>query len=572
MGCSSSINTNYDPYDDGSEAYEQRMKGRRWSGIIQRKYKDNDSNNNNNIDIKMNDGQSDKESSNETNAKENNRYYSGFNNIEVTNEEEFTLGNERNKDKKKTARNNNDSVMITSQSKQSKDRNNEKSVTFTPHSPRGVKPHHEYYKSQDQQSVSRDKDNRSIKSNQKTSKHSSRTNISKIKVKPPPVKMKPSPLVDLSPLLNDNKKDIIISEFERHRNYLTTEEENNVIPLPKPTKPNIIQYSNYIQLHEKKILSLCVFNPPVENMYYATSSEDNTIRMWTDTFIEYSCIKTPKALSRCIAQFNKKYLLSAENIYIMVYRLTHDNKVKYILRDHTDIVNTIFIVSSETMITAGDDSIMRMWKVDEEKVIRYYEGHNGNVSNLISINDKRNLLSYGSDNKLIIWELNNANAINIIEVYYTISSAIGTSNGFITGSYDNKIRMYSMTSSNGDINLVYDTDYYGVNGFIMGECDSLNLLFSNGINEIVSLDLYNNKVIASYKGLTSDIVTISRDSAWINGIKNDFSKKVNRNIIAVCEDGFVYMWIYEPPIIAQLSQQKSKKIFSRVNSMSSKYK
>ena len=47
MGCSSSINTNYDPYDDGSEAYEQRMKGRRWSGIIQRKYKDNDSNNNN---------------------------------------------------------------------------------------------------------------------------------------------------------------------------------------------------------------------------------------------------------------------------------------------------------------------------------------------------------------------------------------------------------------------------------------------------------------------------------------------------------------------------------------------
>ena len=79
-------------------------------------------------------------------------------------------------------------------------------------------------------------------------------------------------------------------------------------------------------------------------------------------------------------------------------------------------------------------------------------------------------------------------------------------------------------------------------------------------------------MIASYKGLTSDIVTISRDSAWINGIKNDFSKKVNRNIIAVCEDGFVYMWIYEPPIIAQLSQQKSKKIFSRVNSMSSKYK
>ena len=56
-----------------------------------------------------------------------------------------------------------------------------------------------------------------------------------------PKKMEKSPLVDIFPLIKEGTNALILSEYEQHRNYLSTSENKKVIPLPKPLSPQIMQ-------------------------------------------------------------------------------------------------------------------------------------------------------------------------------------------------------------------------------------------------------------------------------------------------------------------------------------------
>lgn len=592
MGCGSSINTNCKPEDD----YNQ--KDRRWSGIIQRKYKDetddDQSSNDINKPIKIkNKINKNNNSSESIESFENNRYRN-FNtsDIQIINEQEFTLKPLNENEKSVQMRNN--TQNHSNNSNENKSRNNDsksndkmmtksnrneqkESETMMDKSINESKFMNSIYSSSDfgtfknnlERSKRKDK-NVSFRIPSKKShghsKHPSRkqstqksalttsSNQDILIKQEKPKKMEKSPLVDIFPLIKEgtNANALIISEYEQHRNYISPSENKKVIPLPKPLSPQIAQYTNYVQLHPKRIICICVFKPHVENMYYATSSADNTIRLWTDTFIEYSAIKTPKALSVSLVHYKNKYLLSAEGIYIVVYKLTHDNKIKYILRDHISNINIMLMITEEYCLSAGDDCIMRLWNIDEEKTIRYYEGHEETVKIVSFVNNKRNIASSGTDKKIIIWESLNANIINSIDVYYTCSGILGTSTGFIVGSYDNKIRIYNLIGDNGNITCVLDTDYYNVSNFIMGECEEYNILFSNGINEIISLDLYGSKITYVYKGLTSNIMAVVKSSEW----ENNKDEEINRNIIAICEDGYIYSWKYIKPLINVIHPMK----------------
>lgn len=583
MGCGSSINTNCEPSEEDDD---KNQKDRRWSGIIQRKYRDetddegtsniiNKPQKNKNKIIKNNNSQPES-----VKSFENNRYRN-FNTsgIQVINEQEFTLKPLNDNEKSVQMRHNTQNQ--SNLSNENKSRNNDTMMTRSNHnepienetmmdkSINESKFMNSIYSSSDfgtfknnlERSKRKDKSvsfRLPSKKSHGHSKHPSRkqsaqrsalttsSNQDSLIKQEKPKKMEKSPLVDIFPLIKEGTNALILSEYEQHRNYLSTSENKKVIPLPKPLSPQIMQYTNYVQLHSKRILCICVFKPHVENMYYATSSADNTIRLWTDTFIEYSAIKTPKAISVSLVHYKKKYLLSAEGIYVVVYRLTHDNKIKYILRDHISNINTMLMITEDYCLSAGDDCIMRLWNVEEEKTIRYYEGHEEPVKIVAFVNNRRNIASSGTDKKIIIWESLNANIINSIDVYYTCSGIVGTSTGFIVGSYDNKIRIYNLVGDNGSVTSVFDTDYYNVGNFIMGECEENNILFSNGINEIISLDLYGAKITYVYKGLTSNIMAVVKNSEWEN---NSRDGEINRNIIAICEDGYIYSWKYIKPII-----------------------
>ena len=172
-------------------------------------------------------------------------------------------------------------------------------------------------------------------------------------------------------------------------------------------------------------------------------------------------------------------------------------------------------------------------------MIRFYEGHRNCVRKVSKVFNMRNMASYGDDKKIFIWEHTQAIALNSIDVYYTCADIVGTNFGFVTGSYDNKLRLYNMKESNGELFAVFDMDYYYCRNIIIANEEENVYLFTNFINEIIALDVKERKVIKVLKGNVGEckVNMVVKDYHWVN-----CEDEHERNVIAVCDDGCAYVW------------------------------
>jgi WD40 repeat protein len=249
-----------------------------------------------------------------------------------------------------------------------------------------------------------------------------------------------------------------------------------------------------------------------------------------------SHITTQHAHSTCLAQHKRKYLLSAEGVYIYMYKLRPPHKTHFIFRSHTAEVLHIMPLSQDVFISSGKDATIRLWK---ENVIRFYEGHRSCVRKVSKVFNMRNMASYGDDKKIFIWEYTQAIALNSIDVYYTCADIVGTNFGFVTGSYDNKLRMYNMKEGNGELFAVFDMDYYYCRNIIIANEEENVYLFTNFINEIIALDVKERTVVKVLKGNVGEckVNMVVKDYQWVN-----HEDEHEKNVIAVCDDGCAYVW------------------------------
>ena len=256
-----------------------------------------------------------------------------------------------------------------------------------------------------------------------------------------------------------------------------------------------------------------------------------------------SQIPTKHAHSACLAQHKRKYLLSAESVYIYMYKLRPPHKTHFIFRSHTAEVLHIMPLSDDAFVSAGKDATIRLWRGTTENVIRFYEGHRNCVRKVSKVFDRRNMASYGDDKKIFIWEYTQAIALNSIAVYYTCADIAGTNFGFVTGSYDNKLRLYNMKEGNGELFAVFDMDYYYCRNIIIASKEENVYLFTNVINEIVALDVKERQVVKVLKGNVGEckVNMVVKDYQW----ENCAGQQHERNVIAVCDDGCAYVWNWD---------------------------
>ena len=362
--------------------------------------------------------------------------------------------------------------------------------------------------------------------------------------KPRPHFTKQQPVTDLSPLIEHDAYDAITFEYNKHKSFLSSSEKHKRIPLPKPSYSSL--YHIAYRIHKSSIVCFLSLTPRYESIHYITSSTDNTIKLWDDNFLLISTIYTERGYSTCLIHYKTEYVLSSEGIYIYAYHLSLPNKIKYIFRGHTDMILHLLHVDDDVFISAGKDTTIRMWKSNPEIVIRYYDGHYSAVRKVVKVYNERNYVSYGDDKKIIIWESEQSSAINVMDVYYTCCDVVGTHFGFITGSYDNKIRMYSMREMNGEMFALFEMDWsYYSRCFVVGNYDESVYLFTNYSNEVVAMDAKERSAVGLFRGPGKEckINAVVKDYYWENSSEGD--ETCAKNFIGACDDGCVFVWSFD---------------------------
>ena len=319
------------------------------------------------------------------------------------------------------------------------------------------------------------------------------------------------------------------------------QQQHLIIPLSNTSLHKAIPYTNAYHLHYDSITYIISLTPPISQTYYATSSIDNTIKLWDDTINLISTIQTHKTHSKCLLHFQTEYLLSAESINILAYTIRLPNTVQYIFRDHIDDVNYLLSIG-DRFISVGNDKTLRLWNINPERVGKYYDGHNSAVKKVAKVFNGVYLASFGDDNKILVWELTQSFPLTCIDTGYTVADVHGTGFGFVSGSYDNKVRCYSLKSGNAELFAVFEMGYYHCRSFISGNEQDDVFLFNTFVNEIVALDTNMKRIVKLFKGPPYDkrINMVIKDSYWENRCSDDNGKR----FIGVCQDGCLYIWNY----------------------------
>jgi len=364
-------------------------------------------------------------------------------------------------------------------------------------------------------------------------------------------KNKPYLPFQINKYYNYSIKDIIYSEFQRHKTYLDSTEKKCVEEIDYSNYINCdyFRYSKSILLHQKEITSICSINFNLRKICYATGAKDGKIKLWKENF---ECIFSKVNLLHpplVLLQYQTRYLLSAEGIYIKIYDLNSNYlDLTQTLRDHIGEITTILILGEEYLnqpnlkiITGGKDKILRMWNVLEESVIKYFEGHRDSITTIQYVGNYKNIIiSMAIDKCFIVWEIHTCNIIIIFNNYFSSTCLLGTNFGFCCGAYDNKIRFYDK-----EYNMVKCIvgDFYNCDNFLM--ISNNHLIFTTAGNELMIIDIDSDKIFSYYKGLKCDIKKMIKSYDWDmqeRNMNNQLRGIKYKNILTVGTDGYIYIW------------------------------
>ena len=364
-------------------------------------------------------------------------------------------------------------------------------------------------------------------------------------------KNKPHLPSQINKYYNYSIKDIIYSEFQRYKAYLDCTEKKcaEEIDYSNFIDCDYFRYSKSILLHQKEITSICSIKYNIRKICYATGGKDGKIKLWKDNF---ECIFSKIHLQHpplVLLQYQTRYLLSAEGIYIKIYDLNSNNlDLAQTLRDHIGEIKTVLILgenylnqSNLKIITGGKDKILRMWNVLQESVIKYFEGHRDTVTNIQYVGNYKNIIiSMAIDKCFIVWEINTCNIIIMFNNYFTSTCLLGTNFGFCCGAYDNKIRFYDK-----EYNMIKCIvgDFYNCDNFLM--ISNNHLILTTAENELMIIDIDSDKIFSYYKGLKCDIKQMIKSYDWDiaeRNINNQLRGIKYKNLLTVGSDGYVYIW------------------------------
>ena len=346
------------------------------------------------------------------------------------------------------------------------------------------------------------------------------------------------------PYIELTLKEKIDNEYQRHKNYLDTNEKGVYAEINKKSYKNAkrYKYRKSLLLHEKEITCICSLSGKIKKITYATSSIDKSIKFWNAKFIIINQIKNLEWYSNFICEFDTTNILSSESIYIKMYDLMSDNlECIHTFRDHIEDINVIlslidFEEEKYIFISGGKDKILRLWDHEiDDTPIKYYEGHYDIVTHIQKIgSDNKKIISCSKDKTFIVWDIKNSNPLKVFNNYFNHLYLLGDNVGFCCGAYDNKIRFYNDEYL---LNKCLVSELYGINYLLL--IDDYYMLTVDYKNNINVLDLYTNDFLFIYTGCVEEVVSVIKSFNW------NSNNSENKIIITACKDGYIYLYSFE---------------------------
>ncbi|KAK3984192.1 hypothetical protein QBC44DRAFT_346166 [Cladorrhinum sp. PSN332] len=181
-----------------------------------------------------------------------------------------------------------------------------------------------------------------------------------------------------------------------------------------------------------------------------SGSLDNTIKIWN--WHTGQCISTLQGHTDGVVSVHfDAHLLASGSIDKSVKIFDFNSKEAFCLKGHSDWVNcTRLDINSRTVISASDDTTVKLWDLDTRQVIRTFEGHVGHVQQVLLLPPE-----YEPDDELINGGVNGSG-----DNTDTVSVSSGR-DGTPTVSFSERLERAptSTPSIDGDIRALYGSAF-----------------------------------------------------------------------------------------------------------------
>lgn len=194
--------------------------------------------------------------------------------------------------------------------------------------------------------------------------------------------------------------------------------------------------------------------------FFVTGSMDSTIRLWDiDTGTCIGSFESDSAWPNCL-QFSPNGELLAipkgsKNSSISLWNVKTGERIQHSFdTDNARARAILFLKDGKTMLSSGDDSVIRLWDTQNGDRIRTLEGHSQKVLSMALSPDESLLASAGEDCTTHLWDLKSYEIVKSCKAHTSgIWSLAFHPDGkrIASGSRDHNIKIWNIESEKDNI-------------------------------------------------------------------------------------------------------------------------